>query len=149
MGVTGLPEVQIREGVHVLSGLIRGKQAPGSRPVESEAVVPLQGRALRQALAGATLLYNTVYGDPCTLAIRRDGELIGTAGYANEDCDRGRWWIEGDRWYRQWQQWAYGEVVGYSIVIEGDQLRWYGSDGLLADTAVIIRRAGSAARKHP
>ena len=72
--------------------------------------------------------------------MRADGELIGTAGYANEDCDRGRWWIEGDRWFRQWQQWAYGEISSYAIVVVGDQLRWYGSDGLLADTAIITRR---------
>ena len=97
-------------------------------------------------MAGSTLLYNTVYGEPARIEVRANGELIGTAGYANEDCDRGRWWIEDDRWYRQWQQWAYGEASGYAIVVEGDQLRWYGSDGLLADTAVITRRISGRAQ---
>ncbi len=146
MGVTSLIESQIRAGVHVLSRLVRGQLAPGSRRIEDAAVAPLSGRALSKTMAGATLLYNTVYGEPCTLEIRKNGELVGTAGYANEDCDRGHWWIEEDRWYRQWTQWAYGEVASYAVVIENDQLRWYGSDGLLADTAVIIRPARSAAK---
>nr|HBN55107.1 hypothetical protein [Stenotrophomonas sp.] len=68
-----------------------------------------------------------------------DGTLAGTAGYAGEDCDNGHWWIEDDRWYRQWRQWAYGEAAGYALVLDGDQLRLYGEDGRLADTAVLTR----------
>jgi GntR family transcriptional regulator / MocR family aminotransferase len=69
----------------------------------------LRGQALRRAMAGRTLLYSTVYGEPCTIQARADGALVGRAGYANEDRDSGRWWIEGDRWFRQWHSWAYGE----------------------------------------
>ena len=47
--------------------------------------------------------------------------------------------MDGDHWYRQWQRWAYAEVTGFRVVIDGDQLRWYGSDGVLVDTAVVIR----------
>lgn len=140
MGVTCIAEAQVRAGVQALARLVRGDLAAERHHIDDEAIAPLRGRSLRQALAGSTLLYNTVYGDPCRLDLRADGELIGTAGYANEDCDRGRWWIEGDRWFRQWQQWAYGEISSYAIVVVGDQLRWYGSDGLLADTAIITRR---------
>ena len=45
--------------------------------------------------AGATLLYNTVYGEPCTLRLGSDGTLSGRAGYSNEDRDSGRWWVAG------------------------------------------------------
>ena len=139
MGVTALPESRIRVGVHALARLVRTRFASAPRALEDDSIAPLRGRALRQAISGAVLLYNTVYGDPCTLEVRRDGELIGVAGRAGEDCDRGRWWIEGDRWFRQWQQWAYGEAADYAIVVEGDQLRWYDADGLLVDTAVLTR----------
>ena len=141
MGVTGIQEAQIRDGVKTLSRLIRGDLAETPRQLDAEAIAPLRGAALRRALAGATLLYNTVYGEPATLELRADGELVGTAGYAGEDCDRGRWWIEGDRWHRQWQRWAYAEVSAYRMVVDGDQLRLYGDDGLLADTAVITRQS--------
>ncbi len=138
MGVTGLPAARIREGVRTLARLLRGDLSPSSRRIEADALAPLRGKALRRAMAGASLLYSTVYGEPCTLEIHADGNLTGTAGYDGEDCDRGHWWIEGDRWYRQWQQWAYGEASGYALVVDGDQLRLYGEDGFLADTAVLL-----------
>jgi GntR family transcriptional regulator/MocR family aminotransferase len=147
MGISSIGEPRIRAGVVALSRLIRGDLALAPHHLGEEGIAPLRGRALKQAMAGATLLYNTVYGDPCTLEIRADGQLVGTAGYAGEDCDIGRWWLSDDRWHRQWQRWAYAEPAGYSVVVDGDQLRWYGDDGLLADTAVITRRnAGRASR---
>ncbi len=139
MGVTGISAARIREGVRSLARLVRGDLSPSSRRIEDDPVAPLQGKALRRAMAGASWLYSTVYGEPCTLDIHADGNLSGTAGYAGEDCDRGHWWIEGDRWYRQWQQWAYGEVSGYAVVLDGEQIRLYGEDGFQADTAVLIR----------
>lgn len=140
MGVTGIEEAQIRDGVRALSRLIRGDLSPASRRIEDDAQAPLRGTALRRKMAGATLLYSTVYGDPATLEVRANGELSGSAGYAGEDCDQGRWWVDGDHWYRQWQRWAYAEVTGFRVVIDGDQLRWYADDGLLADTAIILRK---------
>ena len=140
MGVTGINGAQIRDGIRNLSRLIRGDLSAASRHLDDEPIAPLRGSALRRTMAGATLLYSTVYGDPATLEVHADGELSGTAGYAGEDCARGRWWIEDDRWHRQWQRWAYADPSAYRIVVDGDQLRWYGEDGLLADTAVITRK---------
>ncbi len=139
MGVAGMGEDRIRAGVKALSRLIRGDLADAPRHIDDEPIKPLQGPALLKKMTGATLLYSTVYGEPATLDVRAKGELVGTAGYDGEDCDSGRWWIQDNRWYRQWQNWAYGEPSGYAVVIDGDQLRWYGEDGLLADTAVITR----------
>ncbi|WP_386068215.1 PLP-dependent aminotransferase family protein [Tahibacter sp. UC22_41] len=147
MGVTGIGAARIREGVRNLARLVRGDLSPSSRRMEDESIAPLQGKALRRAMAGATLLYSTVYGVPCTLEIHADGNLVGTAGYAGEDCDRGHWWLEGDRWYRQWRQWAYGEASGYAVIVDGDQIRLYGEDGFLADTAVMTRRTTARRRE--
>lgn len=158
MGVTGIGAAQIREGVRALSRLVRGDLSPASRRIEDDAVPALRGKALQRAMAGATLLYNTVYGEPCALELRADGDLVGTAGYADEDRDRGHWWIQDDRWYRQWRQWAYGEAVGFAVVVDGDHLRFYAEDGFMADTAVItrpprprarVRGAGPTARAGP
>ena len=76
-------------------------------------------------------------------AMSDDGTLTGRAGYSDEDQDSGRWWVEGDRWFRQWKQWAYGESVGYHTVVDGEQVRWFSAEGLLLDTAVIVRRRGA------
>lgn len=144
MGVTSLPRERIRAGVEMLARLFRRDPALGSRALREETMAPLRGRALQRAIAGRTLLYNTVYGDPCTIEVRRDGTMVGSAGYAGEDSDTGRWWIEGDRWIRQWHSWAYGESLALHTIVEGDQVRWFNVDGLLVDTAVIVR-AGLAA----
>ena len=146
MGVTGIATARIREGVRNLARLVRGDLSPSSRRIEDDPVPPLQGKALRRTLAGSALLYNTVYGAPCTLEIHADGNLAGTSGYAREDCDRGHWWIEGERWYRQWRQWAYGEASGYAVVLDGDQIRFYSEDGFLADTALLIKPPKQRAR---
>lgn len=139
MGVTSLPKERIRDGVELLARLIRGDKKLGSRRLQEETAQPLKGKALQRALTGTTLLYNTVYGEPCTIQLRPDGVLIGRAGYANEDCDTGRWWIENDLWFRQWENWAYGESLGLITAVEGNQVRWFKPDGLLVDTALIVR----------
>ncbi|MBS0568253.1 MAG: PLP-dependent aminotransferase family protein [Proteobacteria bacterium] len=147
MGVTGLNEAQIRAGVHALASITR-RQRPAASRGANEAPSTLRGRALRETMAGVTLLYDTVYGEPCTLCFHRNGEMSGTAGYANEDSDSGRWWIEGDHWFRQWQRWAYGEISSFSIVVDGDQMHWYDDAGLLADSALIVRKPASRRKER-
>ncbi|MGY1426164.1 aminotransferase-like domain-containing protein [Lysobacter sp. A289] len=147
MGVTGITASRIREGVRHLAHLVRGDLAPASRRIGDETAAPVAGRALRRAMAGSTLLYSTVYGEPCTLEIHTTGGLSGTAGYTDEDCDQGHWWVEGGRWYRQWRSWAYGEASGFTVVLDGDQVRFYGDDGLLVDTAVLTRKTPAHRRR--
>jgi GntR family transcriptional regulator/MocR family aminotransferase len=143
MGITSIRAERIRAGVQELARIVRADPQLGSRTLREETVAPLAGAALQRALAGATLLYNTVYGEPCTIRLGSDGTLSGRAGYSNEDRDSGRWWVEGDRWYRQWQHWAYGESLGLITLIDGEQVRWFNADGLFIDTAVIVRRRGT------
>jgi GntR family transcriptional regulator/MocR family aminotransferase len=66
--------------------------------------------------------------------------MEGSAGYANEDRDKGRWWIEGDVWYRQWNRWAYGEASGYFVTLDGQHIRWYNSSRHLVDDAILQQR---------
>ncbi len=145
MGITSIKGERIRAGVQELARIIRADAGLGSRRLQDEVLAPLAGSALKRALSGATLLYNTVYGEPCTLKLSADGGLSGRAGYSNEDRDTGRWWVEGGLWFRQWQHWAYGEALGLQTVIDGEQVRWFNTEGLLIDTAVIVRRRGAGA----
>jgi GntR family transcriptional regulator/MocR family aminotransferase len=137
LGVTGVPEPRIRAGVEALAGLIREKISPSFDPAKLAPSLP-RGEVLRAAMAGATLLCRTVYGAPCTIEILADGAMVGRAGYANEDCDEGRWWVDGDTWWRQWRAWAYGEASGYRPLIEGGRVQWLNADGLAVDQAVYI-----------
>lgn len=136
MGATSIPAERIREGVRALARVIHAARI--SADVDVAEHRPLTGVALRRALSGKTFIYNTVYGEPCTIKICRTGELVGMAGYANDDPDRGRWWIDAGRWYRQWGHWAYGEAEGFAVAVQGDQLFWYDAAGNLVDRAVIL-----------
>ena len=138
LGVTSLPIDRIRQGVAALADLMR--DLPGTaRAFPETASARLSGAALQAAMSGAVLLCKTVYGDPCTIELLPDGQMLGRAGYANEDCDVGRWWVEGDVWCRQWVRWSYGETSRLMTAIVGDRIGWFDVGGRLVDTAVIRR----------
>jgi GntR family transcriptional regulator/MocR family aminotransferase len=144
MSVTGIQATKIRQGVATLAELIREMSAgKWLDPRKSKWLGP---RELRKLIPGATFLYKTVYGEPCTIELQRNGQMIGRAGYANEDHDTGRWWIEDGLWCRQWQNWAYGEVSKYRTRIEGDRIQWFNAQGRLIDSAIFVR-AGQAPAK--
>lgn len=139
MGVTSIPEARIREGVLTLARVFHAsRDVAGARAGSPKFLL---AGALRRAIAGRTLLYNTVYGEPCTIRVCRSGKLVGMAGYANDDPDRGRWWIENGRWYRQWEHWAYGEVEGFRVAVDDGRVYWHDEAGNLVDEAVILGRA--------
>jgi GntR family transcriptional regulator/MocR family aminotransferase len=71
------------------------------------------------------------------MQVHEDGTLDGRAGFANEELDSGRWWIENDRWFRQWKAWAYGEPAAFAVAIRGDQVFWLDDHGRQVDSAVI------------
>lgn len=137
LGVTGLPASRIRPGVQALAGLVR-EQLSTSFDLERLAGALKSGEALRQAMAGATLLCRTVDGAPCTIELSPDGAMSGRAGYANEDRDEGRWWVAGDTWFRRWRSWGYGEESGYRPLIEGRRVQWLNAAGLAVDQAVYL-----------
>jgi GntR family transcriptional regulator/MocR family aminotransferase len=139
MGVTSLPIEKIRPGVERLVQLIRSQVRSQVEHLTDSEGDWLTGSDLREAMAGATILYREVYGAPCTIRYHRDGTMTGVLGYSNEEQDTGYWRIDGDVWYRQWSRWNYGEEKGYFIVLDGDQIKWFNSDRQLVDSAYIRR----------
>jgi GntR family transcriptional regulator/MocR family aminotransferase len=139
MGVTSLDENKIREGVAKLAKLIRKLSSNQIDQRSDLSGQLLSGDEIRQQLSGATLLTKTVYGAPCTFELKPDGKLLGVAGQEDEEHDQGRWWIEGDRWFRQWEDWAYGEKLGFYVSIENNMISWINQDGRATDSAEIRR----------
>lgn len=144
MGVTSLPLERIRPGVTRLVELIRSQVRGRVERLTTTKGDWLTGDALRAAMSGATILYREVYGAPCTIRYHADGSMTGVLGFSNEERDSGRWRIDDERFFRQWSHWNYGEEKGYSIVIDGEQVKFFNSDGQLVDTAFI--RRGSPAK---
>lgn len=141
MGVSAIPLERIRAGVQQLRDIIMDLGAGGAERLEGSRGTWLRGEALRRTITGATLGLQTVYGDPCTIELRADGSMAGRAGYRDEDCDTGRWWIDGDLWFRHWENWAYGEPAAYYAVLDGDKVKLFNLEHRLADV-IEIRRPG-------
>ena len=126
--------------IEFLEARADGANVGGRISIHAPKLAPslMNGEGLRAAMAGATLLCRTVYGAPCTIELLAGGTMVGRAGYANEDCDEGRWWVDGDIWWRQWRAWAYGEASGYRPLIEDGRVQWLNAEGLAVDQAAYI-----------
>ncbi len=143
MGVTSLRAERIREGVTELADAMVALEdqtmtRSGTPTLDPDAVC-LTTREIKKAFGGATLLYKTVYGDPCTIEFSKDGHMSGRAGYSNEDRDTGKWWAEDGTWHRQWHNWAYGEVGAYRIQISGDRVYFVNAEGRRVDEGSLQR----------
>lgn len=139
MGVASIPKDRIREGVERLRELIWDlSNVEGVMLADNDPNL-LKGKTLERTLSDSTIIYHTVYSDPCVIDLHSDGKMTGSAGYANEDRDSGRWWCEGDRWFRQWNRWAYGEKSSYFVTLDGQHIRWYNMEKHLVDDAILHR----------
>lgn len=142
MGVTSIPEERIREGVERLRELMWELSKTEGQILDPDDPHLLRGQALDRAMRGASIIYRTVYCDPCIIELRADGSMRGRAGEAHVEHDRGRWWCEEDRWYREWNRWAYAEASGYHVTLDGQHLRFYNASGRLVDEAILQPPAG-------
>jgi GntR family transcriptional regulator/MocR family aminotransferase len=140
MGITSIPLEKIREGVQRLSELIHELTSDRYETLEHARGRLLKADEIRELFSGATVLWKTINGDPATIDYLPDGSAEGRIGYANEDRGKGRWWVEGDLWYRQWERWYFGEPLGFHIVIEGSTLKLFEEDGQLSDIGVLHNR---------
>jgi len=137
MGVTSLGVDKIRPGVERLMELVRELVKGQVEHLSTSSGNWLTADELMSTMAGATLLYREVNGWPCTIVYHPDGSMSGRRGFANEDLDSGRWRVDGDRFYRKWDRWVYGEEKGYFIVIEGDKIKFFNGDQQIVDSAFI------------
>ncbi|MBT5105760.1 MAG: PLP-dependent aminotransferase family protein [Porticoccaceae bacterium] len=137
MGVTSLSVDRIREGVEQLAELIRDMASGHLESLHDTKGRQVTGEELKKLFVDGTLLSKTVYEDPFSIEMQADGSMIGKAGYRDEDCDVGQWWVEGDKWFRRWDHWAYAETAGYFTVIDGNQVKMFNDKHQKIFTAVL------------
>ncbi len=137
LGVTSIPEDKIREGVVQLTRLLGDLRADQIPLVDPDDPNLLSADALVKVMSNATIATRTFYGAPCTIELRADGSMSGRSGHHDEDCDSGIWWLEGDIWCRQWQNWGYGDVSRLQVSLHGDHIRWWRPGGRLVDSGIL------------
>ena len=137
MSVTSLVVDKIRPGVERLVELIRELVKGQVEHLMTSSGDWLTGEVLSETMSGATLLYREVNGWPCTIIYNPDGSMSGQRGFANEDHDAGRWRVDGDRFFRRWNRWVYGEEKGYFIVMDGDKIKFFNDDKQIVDSGFV------------
>jgi GntR family transcriptional regulator/MocR family aminotransferase len=142
MGVSGIKEERIRAGVAKLAAVVREFTEGATEHLDHCEGRRLLGPDLRALLPGAAIRTKRVYGEPLEIRWNAFGTMSGCAGLNGEDNDSGRWWIEGDRYIRQWQRWSYGEPASYAIVLDGDRIKFYLESGYIEDSLTFIPRSG-------
>ncbi len=145
MGITSIPHDRIREGVLQLRDLFYDLTENKTENFARSQGTHVTGAALREVIADSTMVSLVAYGDPCTIELHSDGSMIGRAGYANEDCDTGRWWITEGKWCRQWSRWAWGEAFEYDVVMDGETIKLFDEEGRLIERAHLRSQAPAAA----
>lgn len=125
MGITSIPTDKIRSGVSKLAKLIHQLTAEFEEKLSNAKGTLLTNEALERILPGAVLECQMVYGVPCTIELLIDGTMVGQTGGKNIESDIGHWWVEGGMYYRQWNLWGYGEVKGFYVIMNGDEMKWF------------------------
>ncbi|AWL10728.1 HTH-type transcriptional regulator TauR [Saliniradius amylolyticus] len=130
LGVRSIPKDKIRPGIQELAKLIDDVEAREDATFGEH----LQGDKLKLFLAGVQFSGTTVFGDPYRITLDADGSMQGFEGHRDEKQDAGTWWLKDDTWYRQWQNWSYGELLGFDVYITDTRIHWV-RDGKLVDAA--------------
>ncbi len=141
MGVSGIPAHRIREGVARLAAVVREFTSGATEHLDLCVGRRLLRRDLQSTIPGAVMRTQRVYGEPVEIHLHADGSMTGRAGFAGEDRDYGRWWLDGDRYVRQWQRWSYAEPASYAVVLDGERIKFYLESGFIEDTLAFERAA--------
>jgi GntR family transcriptional regulator/MocR family aminotransferase len=147
MGISSIPLDNIRPGVQILSELIHDLTSERIERLDTARGKQLSGSEILSAFAGATVLWKDINGSPLYIHYDAGGRAEGRRGYSYELRGEGRWWVDGDMWYRQWERWHFGEALGFYVVLDGSTIKLFEEDRTLSDIGVFLP-AGSEELEH-
>ncbi|TKB45389.1 PLP-dependent aminotransferase family protein [Thalassotalea mangrovi] len=139
LGVSSIEVEKIRAGVQLLAQIFWQNHENDDEHLPADAV-SLSNEQLPDFMADCEFIGRTVFGEPYRIKLFADGTMQGWEGHHNEKTDTGQWWLEGDTWFRQWQKWSYGEVLGFNIAVHSKQIFWL-RDGKLVDSAFFTKKS--------
>jgi hypothetical protein len=102
---------------------------------------PLEGDALRKAVAGKTVSLETPLGG-LPISFRHNGTMHSQtaelAYYTGSTQDRGIWWVAANKLCQRWNNWLGGKAYCFTLRQEGRSVQWTRNDGLTG--VATIRR---------
>jgi GntR family transcriptional regulator/MocR family aminotransferase len=139
LGISSIPVENIREGIQRLRELIRDLGTDDIEQLETAKGRRLSGKEIIAAFSDATVLWKGIEGDHATIYYAADGSADGRRGYAGVNLGQGTWWVEGDMWFRHWENWYFGEPLGFYVVLDGSTIKLFEEDRALSDIGVFER----------
>jgi len=128
LGITSIRNEKIRDGVSKLAELIHLLTAEFEEKLSNAKGKLLSNERLKQILPSVILECQMVYGVPCIIELIADGTMYGSTGGKNKEIDSGNWWIENGMFFRQWKLWGYGEIKGFYVIMDGNEMKWFDKD---------------------
>lgn len=96
---------------------------------------PLDGKSVRELVAGRRIYLSVPLGGELPLYYRKDGQVDGSGEAAGlgrflKPSDSGRWWIDGNRLCQKWRSWYDGRTFCFTLATAGkDKVAWLRDDG--------------------
>jgi dienelactone hydrolase len=94
----------------------------------------LSGAEIQQLLPSGKLRGVNGYGNPYTVTYSANGLMRGVAGKGDEYRDTGKWWIEGDKFCRQYQSWLDAAAACFRLRLENSNMGFYDKAGDLVSS---------------
>lgn len=97
--------------------------------------VPLDGKSVRDLVAGKRIYLSVPLGGELPLYYRKDGQVDGSGEAAGlgrflKPSDSGRWWVDGNRLCQKWRTWYDGKTFCFTLATAGrDRVAWQRDDG--------------------
>jgi len=139
LGVSCIDVAKIRPGLERLASLINEMLSGFRESLDNASGQRLDGGEIAAIMPGSALVGITAYGDPYTVRIHAGGRIDIQYQNTAQDTDTGRWWIEGDRWCRQFTRSTYGEARGFYVMLDDTTIKWFDDSGYLIDTELFIQ----------
>jgi GntR family transcriptional regulator/MocR family aminotransferase len=96
----------------------------------------LDGAGIKATLDGARIY---VRGGDVTIQFKADGTFIGTHVRGFGRSDVGKWWVEGDRYCRKWNNWNKATTACWFVYRDGANLRFQQIGGRRSEKGRIAR----------
>jgi GntR family transcriptional regulator/MocR family aminotransferase len=149
LGISSIALDNIRPGIQMLSELIHDLSSDRIEHLDTTRGRQLTGPEIEEEFAEATVLWKDINGSPLYIHYHGDGRAEGRRGYSYESRGEGRWWVDGDMWFRQWERWYFGEPLGFYVVRDGRTLKLFEEDRTLSDIGVFLPAESEAESFEP
>ncbi len=88
----------------------------------------LTGPEIKAAYSDAKTIF-TNSGGTWLVVWKADGTMTGIRKNKEDFPDKGKWWVKGDTFCREWGYWMGGIERCFGVTLDGEIVKWWRTDG--------------------